>query len=55
MNTKFRIKYLGANSVAFYQLTKVALVPFMVMINFVLYGTKTRLSLCFSLAMYINS
>ncbi|CAD7926587.1 unnamed protein product [Amoebophrya sp. A25] len=40
---------LGRNSVAFYQLTKVSLVPGMVLFHFLVYGRKTKLETCFVL------
>lgn len=40
---------LGENSVAFYQLTKVALVPTMVVFNFLVHGTRTGLEVLSSL------
>eukprot|EP00392_Amoebophrya_sp_AT5.2_P004932 g4941.t1 len=40
---------LGKNSVTFYQLTKVSLVPGMVAFNFLVYGRTTPLNVCSSL------
>lgn len=41
---------LGHNSVAFYQLTKVALIPVMVFLNYFVYGQTTSPAVCLSLA-----